>query len=498
MVVRSPGRAARPALRRLIVASLALALGTSAMWYSGSFASNPTLPAATPEADCGPGSRPETDIQGRVPRADYLSGRAERGYRCNTRQVAHQGASGGFKTLRYTDSKGNTCAFYDSTLLVGRDVVSNLLSGDGLGVVVLDMNDPAHPRKTTTLMTPTMLTPHESLLVNQRRGLLVAEMGTALTLPGVLEIYDVKTDCRHPKRLSTTLSALFGHESGFSRDGKTYYASGTTAGFAAIDVSNPRAPRTIFQQLGVQYHGMRLSNDGRTLYAAHIGEPGPAGLTGAGLRILDVSQIQDRVPHPKVPTLSSITWDNVSIPQVAEPFTRDGHRYLLEVDEFVDLFSARGLSNLQESPVGAARIINVDDPRHPRIVSNIRLAVHQPAAHASKEQLSDPGAWFPAQGYAAHYCGMPTRKNPKIAGCSMILSGLRLFDIRDVKHPREVAYFNKPVTKVEKLTVFGDGAYAMSQPAWDPAHNSVWYTDTNSGFYVVRLTNGVQKLLPRR
>ena len=71
-----------------------------------------------PRADCGPGSRPETSIQGRVPKADYTSGRAERGYLCNTRQVAHQGASGGFKTLRYTDRKGNTCAFYDSTLLV--------------------------------------------------------------------------------------------------------------------------------------------------------------------------------------------------------------------------------------------------------------------------------------------------------------------------------------------------------------------------------------------
>jgi hypothetical protein len=90
---------------------------------------------------------------------------------------------------------------------------------------------------------------------------------------------------------------------------------------------------------------------------------------------------------------------------------------------------------------------------------------------------------------------MPTRNNPKIAGCSMILSGLRLFDIRDVKNPREVAYFNKPVVKQKKLTVFGTGAYAMSQPAWDPKNNSVWYTDTNSGFYVVRLINGVQKLL---
>ena len=34
----------------------------------------------------------------------------------------------------------------------------------------------------------------------------------------------------------------------------------------------------------------------------------------------------------------------------------------------------------------------------------------------------------------------------------------------------------------------------MSQPAWDPAHDSVWYTDGNSGFYDVRLTNGLQNL----
>jgi len=493
MVVPSRNRAGA-ARRLLLVLSVLLTLGVG--WAAaGSFGAAAPGPApAVPAAHCGPGSLPETSIQGRVPKADYLSGRAAQGYRCNTEEVAHQGASGGFKTLRYTDAQGHVCAFYDSTLLIGRDVVANLLSGDGLGVVVLDMTDPAHPRRTANLTSPAMLSPHESLLVNEKRGLLAAEMGTAATLPGILDVYDVKTDCRHPRKLSTTLSSLFGHESGFSPDGRTWYASGTTAGFAAIDLSDPRHPRTLFQRLGVQYHGMRLSDDGRTLYAAHIGTPGPTGITGAGLRVLDVSQIQDRVPHPKVPTLSTITWHGVSIPQVAEPFTRDGHQYLFEVDEFVDLFSARGLTDLNHSPVGAARIIDVDDPRHPRIVSDIRLAVHQPDVHAGA-QLKDPGAWFPAQGYAAHYCGMPTRDNPKIAGCSMILSGLRLFDIRDVQHPREVAYFNKPVVKPRKLTVFGSGAYAMSQPAWDPANDSVWYTDTNSGFYVVRLTNGVASLL---
>ncbi|MFL6159249.1 MAG: hypothetical protein ACJ72D_24450 [Marmoricola sp.] len=263
----------------------------------------------------------------------------------------------------------------------------------------------------------------------------------------------------------------------------------------AVDLTDPRSPRILYTGGGVVYHGLRLSNDGRTMYVANIGQPGPGGISRGGLRILDVSQIQDRKPKPKIKILSSITWHNISIPQVAEPFVSKGHRYVLEVDEFVDLFSLHGLSNLQTSPVGAARIINVDDPRHPRVVSDIRLKVHQPDQRTGP-QTKDPMAWLPAQGYAAHYCGIPTRNNPKIAGCSMILSGLRLFDIRDVRHPKEVAYFNKPVPAIDKLALVpAVGGYAMSQPAWDVAHNSVWYTDTNSGFYVVRLTNGVQKLL---
>ena len=439
-----------------------------------------------PAATCGPGSLPETSTQGRVPKADYDSGRAALGYRCNTELVAHQGATGGFKTLRYADSAGHVCAFYDSSQLTSPDaLIGNSLNGQGNGVVVLDMADPAHPVKTANLTSVAMLAPHESLLVNQNRGLLVATLGTAATAPGALDVYDVRADCRHPKLLSSTLSALLGHESGLSPDGRTLYAASTIYSLVAVDLTNPRLPRTIFTQLGVQYHGMRLSDDGRTLYAAHIGQPSPGLITGGGLRILDVSQIQDRLPNPKAPVLATMTWRGSSIPQVAEPFVNNGHHYLLEVDEFVDIFSFAGLTDLAHSPVGAARIINVDDPRHPFLVSNIRLQVHQPADHAG-EQSKDPGAASPLQGYAGHYCSVPTRTDPKIAGCSMILSGLRLFDIRDVEHPKEVGYFNQPVS---------GGAYAMAQPAWDPAHDSVWYTDTSSGFYAVRLTDGVEALL---
>ena len=128
------------------------------------------------------------------------------------------------------------------------------------------------------------------------------------------------------------------------------------------------------------------------------------------------------------------------------------------------------------------------------MVSNIRLAVHQPAARAGDQQ-NDPGANSPVQGYAAHYCSIPTRTNPNLVACSMILSGLRLFDIRDVAHPKEVGYFNQPIAQGDNpLVTASQGAFAMSQPAWDSSHDSVWYTDGNSGFYDVKLTNGLEKL----
>ena len=127
----------------------------------------------TPQADCAAGALPEA-TQGRVPLSDYDDGRAAQGYRCNATQVGHDGNSGGFRVHRYVDAAGHECAYYDTTLLVG---ASAILDGD-LGVAVLDMTDPAHPVRTATLVTPAMLSPHESLSLNPARGLLAAPVGS--------------------------------------------------------------------------------------------------------------------------------------------------------------------------------------------------------------------------------------------------------------------------------------------------------------------------------
>jgi hypothetical protein len=483
-------RGRNPALRRLAVAALSVATCLGGLSFSGLLlsAEGTSFPQPVPEAKCGPGARPETDIQGRVPQRDYDNGRVRRGYQCNTRMVSHQGTHGGFKTLRYTDRTGRTCAFYDSTRLFPADALFQARSG--LGVVVLDMTDPAEPRRTANLATPAMLSPHESLLVEPRRGLLAAVVGNPMTNVGILEIYDVRADCRRPVLLSSTSEPILGHESGWSPDGRTFYASSTGGQtLAAIDVSNPREPKRIFEQFGVNYHGLRFSRDGRTMYAANIGNDLSGGtFPGEGLRIIDVSEIQDRLPDPQITVLSDLVWREGSIPQVSQPFRRGKRDYLLQVDEFAKF----GLGDIADAPVGAARIIDVTDPRHPEVISHLRLQVHQPAGR--RRSINDPGAGSPVGGYTGHYCSAPYQDDPKVVACSMIASGLRIFDIRDLRNPKEVGYFNRPTEDVVPLRT---GANAMSQPAWDVKRRSVWYTDGTSGFYVVKLTNGIGQLLAR-
>ena len=430
------------------------------------------VPAATPQARCGPGSLPETGRQGRVALADYASGRAAKGYTCNAAQVGHIGSTGGFKTFRYVDRTGRVCAFYDGTLLFPTAVFHQ----EAGGVHVLDMSDPAHPVETARLVTVAADTPHESLVLNPVRGLLAAAAGNAATLPGVIDVYDVSQDCRYPVLRSTSPLGILGHESGFSPDGRTLWVSTTAqAGVTAVDVTNPVLPSILWHNTTYTFHGMHLSADGRRLYGADLG-------SSHGLTILDVGQIQDRAATPVVTEVSHLTWPEVSIPQNTIPVTIKGHRYLVEFDEY-----ARSATQYNAAdPVGAARMINVDDERHPRVVSTMRLAVNQPDARATDQQ-NDPGATYGVQGYAAHYCGVPRTVDPGIVACSFILSGLRVFNIADPLHPREVAYFNKPAPNLLPLA---SGSYAMSAPAFDIASQQVWYTDGDSGFYAVRLTNG--------
>jgi hypothetical protein len=429
------------------------------------------VPPATPRADCGPGSRPAPGLQGRV-----TADAPEDGYTCNTQLVGHEGSSGGFKVERFTDRAGQTCVFYDTTLLYPSQAIQQL-EDESTGVAVVDVSDPAKPVRTTTLVSPAMQTPHESLALNQKRGLLVAVTANPVFYPGIVDVYDVNEDCRSPELLVSAPVGVLGHESGFAPDGNTYYSTSLfSSTVTAIDLTNPRAPVPLAV---AEYpsHGMGVSQDGNRAYFA---------ARNVGLIVADTSAVQAREQNPEIPEISRLEWPTRSIPQNNIPITSGGRPYLVEIDEF----SAAENGNYDPSRVGprvgAGRIIDISDETKPKVVSDLRLEVHQPENR--DEIADDPGASSNLQGYAGHYCGVPKVVDPPIVACTMIVSGLRIFDIRDPSRPRETAYFVAPPTPFAG----GEERFnnTLSKPSFDAERKIVWYSDGNSGLYGVRLTNG--------
>ena len=435
-------------------------------------------PAPTPRANCGPGSNPTSGMSGQVPAADVQAGKGANGFTCNTALLGRHGDAGGFKVERYVDRAGRECAYYDTTLLFPTNPARPEQRPAG-GVAVLDMTDPSKPVETARLLTPAMESPHESVLLNQKRGLLAAVMGNPATNVGIIDIYDVSADCRSPVLQSSSPVGVLGHESGFSPDGNTFWSTSLFNGtIVAVDVSNPRAPAPVWYGNQVS-HGLTISDDGNRAYLA----------ADFGLQILDVSEIQARRPNPQAHEVARMTWEPLSIPQVALPVTIRGKPYLVEVDEFSRAEGTPPAKAEDRLPadngpaVGAARIIDISDEKNPKVVSDLRLEVHQPENRAAI--AGDPGAsGFSGyvQGFAGHYCGVPSRTDPGVVACSFIASGLRIFDLRDPLKPREIAYFVPPV---------GEGAapssWAMSAPTVIPARREVWYSDGHSGFFSVRV-----------
>ena len=249
---------------------------------------------------------------------------------------------------RYVDRAGHECAYYDTALLFPTNAVR--LDGTSGGVAVLDMSNPAKPVETARLTELPMLSPHESLELNTKRGLLAAVLGNPSTYPGLVSIYDVSQDCRKPVLQSTSSSARLGHESGFSEDGKTFYAASTgTESISAIDVTDPKNPKNIWQG-AITSHGLSLSPDGNRAYLA---DP------GGEMVMLDTSEIQARKPDPQAREISRLTWKSASIPQNAMPFTKGGKPYILEFDEYTAGTTGGGNADA----VGAGRIIDMSDER---------------------------------------------------------------------------------------------------------------------------------------
>ncbi|GED99160.1 LVIVD repeat-containing protein [Gordonia crocea] len=498
-------RVLRGPLAGLVVVTAAAAMGAAPMAHAA-----PRLPVSL--ADCGPGSLPETGLQGDVPAADRDSGRSTKGYRCNIKLLGgYTGHGGGITSTSHDD-----CAYMGS-LFPGSMV------GPDTGVAVVDAANPTHLRRSATLRAPALQAgTWESLKVNEKRKLLV---GTAVPLlfgAGLLAVYDV-SDCRRPRLLNgngpgslNSPLPITAHEGGFSPDGRTYWTSSVGPGLlSAVDLTHPSRPRVIAQALtGLESHGIGVSPDGKTLYLSH---------NFGGLSIYDISDVQRRRPNPQIRKLAKIDWTNGWATQHSVPVSYGRKQYLFTV---------------LEGGSGGVKVINVTNRHRPREVNNLKLQVNLPRNQDRGLASSVGGGVF---AYESHYCAADRQVDPTALACGWTSSGIRVFDVRDPLRVKEIAYYNPPARTNRHAELWNSphalasvlGVPILSAPAilqslaqgqFDPRQalssrsgrvigdlstdwcfsppewrgNRLYVTCSDNGFQVLELTNGVYSAPPNQ
>ncbi|HEY1058393.1 MAG TPA: hypothetical protein VGE55_06640 [Limnobacter sp.] len=398
------------------------------------------FPSVAPVAQCAPGGQPETDIQGRVPITDRNSGRSQSGYWCNLTRIGQFQGEGS----TWVNPSTGHCAYMATSF-------SGLLTKKLPGVQVIDVQNPSSPRYVKSLDSIAFVqSTWESLKVNEKRGLLGGVAAGPIEDVAFFDLYDISGDCAQPRLLNgltgkITLPAnLLGHEGEFSPDGNTYWATSSAGGsITAIDIRNPAQPKPVF--IGnslLPNHGFSFSADGRRMYLTSANP--------AGVMILDVSDVQDRKPIPIVKPVGSLFWQDGNISQHTIPVSIRGVPHLVVVDEF---------------GTGAARILNIADETKPFIVSKMRLAIQQPE-HADKRRadLGNNGLF----GYEAHYCTVDRTTDPQAMACGYFQSGVRVFDIRDITKPREIAYYNPPA-QANNAAILKGWEHAVSRAGIGPS-----------------------------
>src|SRR4051795_5904022 len=459
------------------------------VWVAIAFAilAAPAANAKSP-AQCGPKDRAETGLQGQVPNVDRISGRSVSGYNCNLTEVGFMPSSSFANFDTYKD-----CAYYSDTI--------GAVNAEG-GTVVVDVSDPRHPKQTAYLTERAAANAGESLRVSQKRGLLVADRYyLAKPISNVddpdanraLDVYDISKDCRHPKLLAdVVMPSALGHEGCFQPDGMVYYMASTDT-ITPIDLSDPTKPKQLSEPQDLGIHGCSTSEDGNRGYLADIGIH--------RLAIADTSEVQARKPNAQIRVIGELPTPGNDGQQSTILLFYGDHPYMLDWSEYAALATPCAARPDRETNFGYPLIVDMADERHPKVTSKIFNEVTLPENCAA---VSADSATFPSNGltkgdvfglvgsrvflYDSHYCSTDRTHDPTIAACASFGSGIRVYDIRQPRAPKEMAYFN-PGTADPPAGAIANATVA--RPVIRSDLGQIWFADIAKGFHVVQFRDGV-------
>lgn len=484
-----------------IALALLMTLGVALATQMSSEAQGPDIATPVPRAKCQPGDKPDTQLQGQIPIADRASGRAAEGYFCNLRVIGtHEG-----RAFASFDSYENCLYMSDQTWAQSAVHSGKLGTGAGPGLRVLDMTKSEHPVQTDVLTSPIAKAPDESLAVNARRGLLVMNS----TGDTEIDVYDLKVDCKRPRLVGTfDMAPATGHAGWFSPDGMTYWMTSSIIPKAEnifpIDLTDPAKPKLQARwetKSGTFGHNGWTSDDSKTAYACQA-----AATNGADNKILAFRAPETGKPGGSTGQhlISSFHLEGMTC-QDAKAVSYNGKPYLIANSEYAltrgPLWKgpskcgvSGGVANF-----GTPQIYDISDIKQPKTVRHLMLEVDDPK---NCQQTAIDGdmttdSQTPGEVYDTHFCRPDRLRNPTILACARFYSGLQVYDIRDPRRPKELAYYRPGAL----------GQSALQNPSWgaNPASledcfappivraekGEIWFGCYFSGLRVVKFPKSV-------
>jgi hypothetical protein len=447
-------------------------------------------PATGATAVCGARDLPETGLQGDIPLADQLSGRAFDGYNCGLALVGYNslGQRGGNANMAWA----GRCAF---------------VAGVN-GVAVVDVSDPSAPRMITTLhgggaassvlggSDQTLETIAAVQRPDGRSLLLAARYGEGAegspAVPTPMDIFDV-TNCRRPRFLTTYQWPRNVHNLTITPDGSHVWGSMPVQ---YLDISHPAHPAG-YHDLDAELtrlesplhpnqnsHEVWPSADGTRLYI------GSQVVGDETFRIIDIST------WPAQPLTADDILSERSAPgHSIRTMSIGGRPYLVNSDESIVDATARGCLSDDLAPFGGVsrpRFTDIADEHHPVEVGQFRLAIGEPQNCAAQARSRvNPSVHY--QDVDNSYTNNASKRRTTFMIASSWNSGVRVVDVRNPAHPREVAYFNPGQFEVPGQSVNLDIAWGHSH--WDAATGQLWVATATGGFWVLQLENRARRAL---
>jgi hypothetical protein len=386
------------------------------------------LPA--PRATCGAGAKAD----------GMISGLSE-DLRCNLEIVSQVDAPHFLSLAWYKD-----CAYVNGS--------------DGTTVVQVAPDGTA--KVTATLTELGFRANWESMKASQVSGLLVGYEANGSTLA----TYDLSKDCAKPTLASSIslsgwlLSASIGHAGNFSPDGTIYYASSMYTGEVfAVDLTNPQKPSVITSTFERGAHDLFVAKGGTRGYFT-VPDVTTQSLGVGSFAVMDLSQVQARMPNAKGTVISELTWEDGSTSQYPILITYRGKDYLMVNDEL----GSGSCDDPKKPQWGYARILDMSDEKKPTLVSLIKTEAHDPKNCQAAGMAEGATDGF---GVGTHYCNVDRLDDPRLLSCGIQAGGVRVYDIRNPWRPKEVAYFSgasEAVPGLQRIHVEKRELWLATQP----------------------------------